>query len=186
MISDSMRLVVDVDSDDWLLHEARECLENLANRERKLLGGKAPDAEAEAEARAEIEKIRAQAVAARAEAMADQIRAAQMFAAEQAAKLNAETVKGRTLATVMKAQAGVPIQPAEETAVPSVPGSDLLSCRICAARRPVISPAQPGGTRREVPGSDGLWGLAWCGNRGLRTRSRWQRVAHVRSSRVTS
>ena len=25
----------------------------------------------------------------------------------------------------------------------------------CATRRPVISPAQPGGTRREVPGSDG-------------------------------
>jgi hypothetical protein len=124
-----MRLVVDVDSDDWLLHEARGCLENLANRERKLLEGKAPDAEAEAEARAEIEKIRAQAVAARAEAMADQIRAAQMFAAEQGAKLGAETVKGRTLATVMKAQADVPIQSAEETAAPSVLGSDLLLCR---------------------------------------------------------
>ena len=26
----------------------------------------------------------------------------------------------------------------------------------CAARRLVVSPAQPGGTRREVPGSDGL------------------------------
>src|SRR6266498_3809581 len=26
----------------------------------------------------------------------------------------------------------------------------------CAARRPVISPVQPGGTRREVPGSDAL------------------------------
>jgi hypothetical protein len=28
----------------------------------------------------------------------------------------------------------------------------------CAARRPVVSPVQPGGTRREVPGSDGLPG----------------------------
>jgi hypothetical protein len=27
---------------------------------------------------------------------------------------------------------------------------------VCATRRSVISPAQPGGTRREVPGSDGL------------------------------
>jgi transposase InsO family protein len=26
----------------------------------------------------------------------------------------------------------------------------------CATRRTVVSPAQPGGTRREVPGSDGL------------------------------
>ena len=29
---------------------------------------------------------------------------------------------------------------------------------LCATRRPVISPAQPGGTRREVSGSDGLPG----------------------------
>jgi hypothetical protein len=29
------------------------------------------------------------------------------------------------------------------------------SCRGCAARRSVVSPAQPGGTWREVPGSDG-------------------------------
>ena len=28
----------------------------------------------------------------------------------------------------------------------------------CAARRPVVSPAQPGGTRREVLGSNGLPG----------------------------
>ena len=28
----------------------------------------------------------------------------------------------------------------------------------CATRRPVVSPVQPGGTRREVPGSDGLPG----------------------------
>src|SRR5215208_3657073 len=27
---------------------------------------------------------------------------------------------------------------------------------LCATRRLVVSPAQPGGTRREVPGSDGL------------------------------
>jgi hypothetical protein len=65
-----MKLIVDVDDDDWLVVHARDFLENLANRERKLLEGKAPDAEAEAEARAEIEKIRAQTVAARAEAMA--------------------------------------------------------------------------------------------------------------------
>jgi hypothetical protein len=28
----------------------------------------------------------------------------------------------------------------------------------CAARRPVVSPAQPGGTRRDVPGPNGLPG----------------------------
>ena len=27
---------------------------------------------------------------------------------------------------------------------------------VCAARRPVISPAEPGGTRKEVPGPNGL------------------------------
>jgi 2-iminobutanoate/2-iminopropanoate deaminase len=32
---------------------------------------------------------------------------------------------------------------------------DVVSCLVCAARRSVISPAQPGGTRREIPGSDG-------------------------------
>ena len=29
---------------------------------------------------------------------------------------------------------------------------------LCAARRPVVSPAQPGGTRRDVPGPNGLPG----------------------------
>jgi hypothetical protein len=96
-----MMLVVDVDNDDWLMHEARACLADLTNRERKLLEGKAPDAEAEAEARAEIEKIRAQAEAARAEAMADQARIA-----EQAANLNAEdAIKGRALASAMLSDA---------------------------------------------------------------------------------
>jgi hypothetical protein len=33
--------------------------------------------------------------------------------------------------------------------------ANVLICRICAARRSGVSPAQPGGTRREVPGSDG-------------------------------
>jgi hypothetical protein len=106
-----MRLIVDVDNDDWLVREARGCLEDLANRERKLLEGKAPDAEAEAEARAEIEKIRAQAEAARAQALADQARVA-----EQVAKLNAEdAIKGRTLAAIIQAEADTAIQEAEET-----------------------------------------------------------------------
>jgi len=39
--------------------------------------------------------------------------------------------------------------------LPQPASTDALSCRSCAARRSVISPAQPGGTRREVPGSDG-------------------------------
>ncbi len=34
----------------------------------------------------------------------------------------------------------------------------IASYRECAARRPVVSPAQPGGTRREVLGSNGLPG----------------------------
>lgn len=96
-----MRLVVDVDNDDWLVRDARGCLEDLTNRERKLLEGKAPDAEAEAERRAEIEKIRAQVEAARAEALADQARAA-----EQAAKANVEdAIKGRALAAMLQADA---------------------------------------------------------------------------------
>jgi len=33
--------------------------------------------------------------------------------------------------------------------------ASTLICRVCAARRSGVSPAQPGGTRREVPGSDG-------------------------------
>jgi hypothetical protein len=115
-----MRLVVDVGNDDWLVHEARGCLTDLANRERKLLEGKAPDAEAEAEGRAEIEKIRAQAEAARAEAMADQARAA-----EQVAKLNAEdAIKGRALAAVLAADSDAAIQRAEQTAAPGKGPSD--------------------------------------------------------------
>ena len=31
----------------------------------------------------------------------------------------------------------------------------VAAYRECAARRPVVSPAQPGGTRREVLGSNG-------------------------------
>ena len=34
----------------------------------------------------------------------------------------------------------------------------IAAYRECAARRPVVSPAQPGGTRREVLGSNGLPG----------------------------
>ena len=35
------------------------------------------------------------------------------------------------------------------------PGEKHGRKRICATRRSVISPAKPGGIRREVPGSDG-------------------------------
>jgi hypothetical protein len=105
-----MKLVVDVDNDDWLIREAHECLEDLANRERKLLEGKAPDAEAEAEARAEIEKIRAQAVAARAEALADQ------RVAEQALELNAQAERGQALAAAIMAQPHAPIKRGGEAA----------------------------------------------------------------------
>lgn len=105
-----MKLVVDVDNDDWLIRAAHECLENLANRERKLLEGKAPDAEAEAEARAEIEKIRAQAVAARAEALADR------RVAEQALELNAQAERGRALAAVISAQPHVSSERVREAA----------------------------------------------------------------------
>ena len=38
------------------------------------------------------------------------------------------------------------------------PHPDTIERVLCATRRPVISPAQPGGTRREVSGSDGLPG----------------------------
>jgi transposase len=40
-----------------------------------------------------------------------------------------------------------------------VKGLAPLACKTeCAARRPVVSPAQPGGTRRDVLGSNGLPG----------------------------
>jgi putative transposase len=35
-------------------------------------------------------------------------------------------------------------------------GRGKIERYLCATRRTVVSPAQPGGTRREVPGSDGL------------------------------
>ena len=50
-------------------------------------------------------------------------------------------------------QSGRP--PQEHLPHPAGPGEKPCRKRICAARRSVIFPAQPGGTRREVPGSDG-------------------------------
>lgn len=44
-----LNLDVDAENDEWLQKEARVKLQDLAYRERKLLQGKAPDAEAEAE-----------------------------------------------------------------------------------------------------------------------------------------
>ena len=66
-----VRLAVDLGDDAWLQRYAREELQHLLDRERKLLQGKAPDAEAEAERRAQAEAIRAQAEATRAEAEAE-------------------------------------------------------------------------------------------------------------------
>jgi hypothetical protein len=121
-----MRLLVDTPDDDWLVRQSRGVLEDMANRERKLLEGKAPDAEAEAErraererGRAENERIRAQAEAARGEALADQARAA-----EQALRQNPGAApQGRALATMPRATAAQSPGPA----VPQSPESSEVN-----------------------------------------------------------
>lgn len=98
-------LVVDLENDEWVVQESRVQLQDLAVRERKLLQGKAPDAEAEAERRAQYEAIRAQAETVRAEAEADRARAA-----EQAAKASAEEatmLKTKAQAVATQAQAAL-------------------------------------------------------------------------------
>jgi hypothetical protein len=92
-----LKLLVDLENDEWLMRESRIQLEDLANRKRKLVQGKAPDAEAEAERRAENEAMRAHAEAERAETEAQRARAA-----EQEAKINLEeALKGRALAAAI-------------------------------------------------------------------------------------
>jgi hypothetical protein len=59
-----VKFVVDLMSDDWLTSESRAQLQELLDRERKLLQRKAPDAEAEAERHAQDLSIRAQAIKA--------------------------------------------------------------------------------------------------------------------------
>jgi hypothetical protein len=95
-----LKFVVDLENDEWIVRESRIQLQNLADRERKLLQGKAPDAEAEADRRAQYEAIRAQAEAVRAEAEAERARAA-----EEAAKVYAEqAMAGRALAAALQAE----------------------------------------------------------------------------------
>jgi hypothetical protein len=94
-----VRLVVDLQDDDWLQRYSRLELTNLLDRERKLRQGKAPDAEAELESRAQAEAIRAQAETTRAEAEAERARAA-----EQRAEANLQAAeRGRALAATVRA-----------------------------------------------------------------------------------
>jgi hypothetical protein len=98
-----MRLTVDLDNDDWLVRESRGLLEDLAERERKLLEGKAPDAEAEAERRLQVEKMRAQNEAARAEKEAQRARAAEQAAQDNAARAEKEAQRARAAEDEAKA-----------------------------------------------------------------------------------
>jgi hypothetical protein len=98
-----MRLTVDLDNDDWLVRESRGLLEDLAERERKLLEGKAPDAEAEAERRLQVEKMRAQTEAARAEKEAQRARAAEQAAQDNAARAEKEAQRARAAEDEAKA-----------------------------------------------------------------------------------
>jgi ElaB/YqjD/DUF883 family membrane-anchored ribosome-binding protein len=102
-----LKLVVDLENDEWLTRESRVQLQDLADRERKLLQGKAPDAEAEAERRAQNEAIRAQAEAVRAEAEAERARAAEKTA-EAYVK---DAMAGRALATAIQARVERPEPP---------------------------------------------------------------------------
>lgn len=70
-----LKLAVDLESDDWLTRDSRVQLQDMADRERKLLQGKAPDAEAEAERRAQYEAFRAQTEEIRGQALASAVRA---------------------------------------------------------------------------------------------------------------
>jgi hypothetical protein len=81
-----VRLVVDLRDDLWLERYGRMQLQDLLDRERKLVQGKAPDAEAEAERRAQAEAVRAQEEAARAVAEAERARAAEQLAQAQTRK----------------------------------------------------------------------------------------------------
>jgi hypothetical protein len=113
-----MRLVLDVQNDYWLVRESRGVLEDMANRERKLLEGKAPDAEAEAERRADYEKMRAQAETARAEALADQARAA-----EQA--LRQPSGAGPQLGALATGPKATALQPPQSAVAQSPESSEL-------------------------------------------------------------
>lgn len=96
-----VRRIVDLQDDGWLERNSRLELQDLLDRERKLLEGKAPDAEAEAERRAQTEAIRAQAEANRAEAEAERARAAEQRAQAE----TRDALAGRTLAAELRAQA---------------------------------------------------------------------------------
>lgn len=82
-----VRLIIDIRDDAWLQQSARLYLQELLDRERKLLQGKAPDSEAEAERRAQAEAVRAQDAAARAETEAERARIAERQAQIEARKL---------------------------------------------------------------------------------------------------
>jgi hypothetical protein len=81
-----IRSTIDINDDDWLRQFSRLHLQDLLDRERKLLQGKAPDAEAEAERRAQTEAVRAQEKAVRAEAEAERARAAEQRAQAESRK----------------------------------------------------------------------------------------------------
>lgn len=70
-----LKLAVDLESDEWLTRDSRVQLQDMADRERKLLQGKAPDAEAEAERRAQHEAFRAQDMEMRGRLLAEVVRA---------------------------------------------------------------------------------------------------------------
>jgi hypothetical protein len=99
-----LKLVVDVENDEWLTRESRVLLQDLADRERKLLQGKAPDAEAEAERRAQYEAIRAQAEAVRAEAEAERARAAEQAALANAVAAAEANAKGQAIKAAIQAR----------------------------------------------------------------------------------
>jgi hypothetical protein len=104
-----VHLIVNLEDPEWLQRNSRLELQGLLDRERKLLEGKAPDAEAEAERRAQTEAMRAQSEANRAEAEAERARAAEERAqANERAALN-----GQLLAQSLKAME--PIEPPDDT-----------------------------------------------------------------------
>jgi hypothetical protein len=98
-------LVVDLQDENWLQRSARREIQDLLDRERKLLQGRAPDAEAEAERRAQVEAVRAQAETARAEAEAERARAAEQRARAETARAEFESARGRALAAAVTADA---------------------------------------------------------------------------------
>ena len=80
-----------------------------------------------------------------------QVASVEFDAAQKRLDLRIDFAKGARFACPECGRADCPVHDTEEKT-----WRHLDFFQQCAARRLVVSPAQPGGTRRDVPGSDGF------------------------------